>query len=59
MKTEKQTSKQRRKTSMPDFLLATRKIGDVELTERELHRVSGGIMQTRRDTAKNSISNVR
>jgi hypothetical protein len=49
MKTGKQTS------------LAIRKIGDIELTEMELDRVSGGagnIMKTKHDIQKNSISNM-
>ena len=44
MSTQKHTdtSKQQRQTSRPDFLLATSKIGVIELTEEELERVVGG-----------------
>jgi hypothetical protein len=61
MKTEKQTSKQRPKTSMPDFLLAISKIEDIELTEKELRWISGGtgnIMKSHHDTTKNFVSNL-
>jgi hypothetical protein len=59
MKTEKQTSKQRPKTSMH---LAISKIEDIELTERELRWISGGtgnIMKSHYDTQKNSVSNIK
>jgi hypothetical protein len=62
MKTEKQTSKQRPKTSMQDFFLAISKIEDIELTERELRWISGGtgnIMKSHYDTQKNSVSNIK